>query len=326
MSFDYGKNDGIIVSGGAGFIGSNLAHKLIKTTSYKVYVIDNLCLGKIKNLISSERIEFIKLDLSNKNKTENVINEIYKKSIIKEVWHMAANSDIPAGVLNTEVDFQNTFLSTYNLFSSLETKELEKIHFASSSAIYGDHGTTKIMESTAPLFPISNYGSFKLASEAILSSFVEKNNAKLYIYRFPNVVGSPATHGVIYDFINRLLLNPSKLKVFGNGKQKKQYLHVDDLISAMLLISLKSFQKRNVFNIGSLDSGIEVCEIAKLIVEKFFNGAEIEYGKEKQGWIGDIPRFQYSLEKLLNLGWKPKFPTSRIAVQKAIDSIGKELI
>ena len=112
MSFNYAKNDGIIVSGGAGFIGSNLVRKLVDNTSYKIYVIDNLCLGKIKNLISSERIEFIKLDLSNKNKTENVINEIYKKSKIKEVWHMAANSDIPAGVLNPEVDFQNTFLST----------------------------------------------------------------------------------------------------------------------------------------------------------------------------------------------------------------------
>ncbi len=326
MSLNLIKNDGIIVSGGAGFIGSNLVRRLIENTLYKIYVIDNLCLGKIENLDISERIEFIDLDLSNKNKTKNAIKEISTKSKIKEVWHLAANSDIPAGVLNPEVDFQNTFLSTFNLFNCLDSKELEKIHFASSSAIYGDHGLTKISEKTAPLFPISNYGSFKLASEAILSSFVEKNDSKLYIYRFPNVVGSPATHGVIFDFINRLLLNPSKLKVFGNGKQKKQYLHVDDLISAMILISTKSAHKRNVFNIGSLDSGIEVCEIANLIVEKFFHGAELEYGKEKQGWIGDIPRFQYSLEKLLNLKWKPKYPTSKSAVLKAIESIGRELI
>ena len=316
-----------LITGAAGFIGSYLAKYLLQEGD-TVLGVDNFTLGKnetVYQLKQFDTFKFIELDLSSESSVEVLIKEFHYEKI-DVVWHMAANSDIPAGVLNPEVDFKNTFLSTFNLLNCVKTEHLEKIHFASSSAIYGDHGLTKITEETAPLFPISNYGSFKLASEAILSSFVEKNKSKLYIYRFPNVVGSPATHGVIFDFISRLLINPYKLKVFGNGKQKKQYLHVEDLISAMLIIRSKSNQKRNVFNIGSLDSGIEVSQIANLIVEKFFNEAELEYGKDKQGWIGDIPRYQYSIEKLLKLEWKPKYPSSRAAVLKAIDSIGKELM
>lgn len=318
--------NGIIVCGGAGFIGSNLIKKLLNIHNFTIFVIDNLLLGRIENLEKLDRVKFLNIDLSNFEETKNAINEIQSNYSIKEIWHMAANSDIPAGILNPDVDFKNTFLSTYNLINSLKTDELEKIHFASSSAIYGDHGAEKITEKTAPLFPISNYGSFKLASEAILSSFVEKNQAKLYIYRFPNVVGIPSTHGVIFDFISRLKLNPSKLKVFGNGRQKKQYLNVRDLIDAMFLINKKSYDKRNVFNIGSLDDGITVSEIAYLTVSILFDGAEVEFGNDNKGWIGDIPRYQYSIDKLLKLNWKPKYSSSKEAVIEAINSIGSQLI
>ncbi len=314
--------EGIIVSGGLGFIGTNLVEQLtLKETSH-IFILDNLRLGSKKNLVKSSKVSFINVDLSDKIKTKEALEKIQKVAKIKEIWHMAANSDIPSGITNPDIDFKDTFLTTYNLINNLDVVNLEKIHFASSSAIYGDHGEKKISEETAPLFPISNYGSFKLASEGILSAFVEKNHCKLYIYRFPNVVGTPATHGVIFDFIKRLSLDPNKLSVFGNGKQKKQYLHVNDLISAMFAIRLKSFQKRNVFNIGPLDEGIEVSEIAELTVSKFFNGAKIEYGNSDKGWIGDIPKYKYSVENLLKLEWEPTYPSSRSAVINAIESIG----
>ncbi len=319
------KKRGTIITGGAGFIGSNLIKKLLDTTKNKIFVLDNLRLGKKINLPDIDQIEFIEVDLSIENDVNSKLNFILEEYEIEEVWHLAANSDIPAGTKDPNVDFMNTFLSTFNLLNAIKNQDLKKFHFASSSAIYGDHGNKKIHENTAPLFPISNYGSFKLASEAILSSYVEKNNCNLYIYRFPNVVGAPASHGVIFDFINRLNLKPGKLVVFGNGTQKKQYMHVEDLISAMLKIRSCCFEKRNIYNIGALDSGIQVSEIAELTVSMLFEGAEIEYGNENRGWIGDVPKYEYSIDKLMSINWSPKYKSSKEAVKKSIVEIYEQL-
>ena len=315
----------ILVTGGAGFIGTNLVRRLLLDFEEKIIVIDNFRLGRKENLVNEERVIFYNIDLSNENDVNKLFIEIKRKFIIEEVWHMAANSDIPAGIKDPKVDFDNTFLTTYNLTKVLNNSFLKKFHFASSSAIYGDHGSLKIKESTAPLFPISNYGSFKLASEAILSSFIEKNECKLYLYRFPNVVGIPATHGVIFDFIFRLIDDPEVLNVLGNGKQRKQYIYISDLIEAMIIIKSKSLSKRNVFNIGPLDDGIKVEEIANLTVSKFFKGANIKFGDENRGWIGDIPKYKYSVKSLLSLGWTPEY-TSHEAVNKAIEDIANQLI
>ncbi len=315
----------ILVSGGAGFIGTNLVKKLLNDSEEKIIILDNLKLGKKENVIENDKVIFYNIDLSEENEVKKFFVNIKNKFSIHEVWHMAANSDIPAGIKDPEIDFKDTFLTTFNLLKNLNNFNLQKFHFASSSAIYGDHGVSKIKENTAPLFPISNYGSFKLASEGILSSFVEKNNCKLYLYRFPNVVGTPATHGVIFDFISRLILAPNELSVFGNGRQKKQYMHINDLIKAMFTIRSKSLNKRNVFNIGPLDEGLEVKEIANLTVSKFFKGAKIKFGKDIRGWAGDIPKYQYSVESLLALGCNPEF-SSKDAVIKAINDIGNQLI
>ena len=325
MSNLLSKNRAILVTGGAGFIANNLIKKLLISSKDKIIAVDNFRLGKIENVVKNSQVDFFKVDLSSKKEVKKFFEEIQIKYLIEEIWHLAANSDIPAGIKNSEVDFNNTFLTTFNIINFVNANFLKKFHFASSSAIYGDHGNLKIKENTAPLFPISNYGSFKLASEGVLSSFVEKNNCALYIYRFPNVVGTPATHGVIFDFISRLKLNPSELKVFGNGKQKKQYMYVSDLIEAMLIVRKNSDQKRNVFNIGSLDEGIEVSEIAKLAISRNFKNAIITFGDEGRGWIGDIPKYQYSVDKLLSLNWKPKYPTSKSAVVKAIKDISIQL-
>tara|TARA_B100000989_G_scaffold298354_1_gene287240 strand:+ start:6529 stop:7518 length:990 start_codon:yes stop_codon:yes gene_type:complete len=319
------KNKAILVTGGAGFIANNLIKKLLSSSKDKIIAVDNFRLGKIENVVKNSQVDFLKLDLSSKKEVKKFFEEIQKNYFIEEIWHLAANSDIPAGIKNSEVDFNNTFLTTFNIINFVDSDCLKKFHFASSSAIYGDHGNLKIKENTAPLFPISNYGSFKLASEGVLSAFVEKNNCFLYIYRFPNVVGTPATHGVIFDFISRLKLNPSELKVFGNGKQKKQYMHIYDLIEAMIIVRKNSDQKRNVFNIGSLDEGIEVSEIAKLAISRNFKNAIITFGEEGRGWIGDIPKYQYSVDKLLSLNWKPKYPSSKSAVVKAIEDISIQL-
>ena len=315
------KKDAILVAGGAGFIGINLIKELNKSKKdHKIIIIDNLILGNKENIPKNSNFKFINLDISEFKTFSSYIDKLNAAYSINEIWHLAANSDIPSGVKDLNVDYKNTFLTTLNIIKAFKKYNLKKLHFASSSAIYGDFGDKLISEESGPLMPISNYGTFKLASEAVLSSFVEDNNCKLYIYRFPNVVGSPASHGIIYDFVKRLYNDSSILEVFGNGFQKKIYLHVEDLLAAMLFINSNSNQKRNIFNIGPNDDGVYVKEIAENVAKKF-NCKKIIYGKTKQGWTGDVPKYSYLTSKIKHLGWVPKYKSSKEAINKAIIEI-----
>ena len=192
--------------------------------------------------------------------------------------------------------------------------------FASTSAIYGDLSNQELTESTGPLFPISNYGAMKLASEAIITAAVEKFLRRALLFRFPNVVGLPATHGVILDFIRRLRSDPDHLDVLGDGSQRKSYLHVTELVDAMLFIQSRVTKRVDVFNIGPTDAGIHVRDIARETVAAVAPGARLKFGTDNKGWVGDVPRFTYSTAKLSALGWTPKL-SSLEAVRRAIGEI-----
>ena len=255
-----------LITGGAGFIGSNLIKVLTKSFD-KLICIDNLSRGKKEYLKEVQNFHFIEEDLSNFNKIKKHIDLLQNQFEIEEVWHFVANSDIPSGVANADIDLKDTFLCSHSLCKCFEDSPPKKIIFASSSAVYGDMGDTLISESSAPLFPISNYGAMKLASEAYLSAWIEKHKSKLIIFRFPNVVGTPATHGVIHDFLKRLIKDKTSLKVLGNGLQMKPYLLCDDLIEIMIFLKNNLKNKRDVFNIGPSDSGVYVRDIAKIACE-----------------------------------------------------------
>jgi UDP-glucose 4-epimerase len=167
----------------------------------------------------------------------------------------------------------------------------------------------------------------KLASEATISAAAESYLERAVIFRFPNVIGVPATHGVIYDFINKLKNNRSTLDVLGNGTQQKSYLHVSDLISAMLFLKNQEFKQSNlnVFNIGPDDEGISVSQIADIVSNLIQNDVQITYGTADRGWVGDIPRFSYSTDKLKALGWLPTMNSER-AVEKAAKEIYAQLL
>ena len=294
----------VLISGGAGFIGSNLSKRLSNKFD-KVIIIDNLCRGKESYITEITNKVFLNINISNLKECKEKIETLYERFLIEEVWHLAANSDIPAGVEDIRVDLENTFLTTYSLVCCFKKRKPKRFFFASSSAVYGNLGDLRISENTGPLLPISNYGSMKLASEALLSSWVESNEVSLTIFRFPNVVGYPATHGIIYDFIRKLEKNNSQLNVLGNGKQKKPYLLMDDLIDAMLFIKNKNLEKRSIFNIGPEDDGILVSDIAKIVCEETNNQkAEIVFEENEAGWVGDVPRFFYDISKLKSIGWK----------------------
>lgn len=312
----------ILITGVAGFIGSNLARKFLAEQK-AVIGIDNLCRGSLANIASLQTnplFTFAQLDLCDLTAYEKCISDYLKNQAITEVWHLAANSDIPAGISDAAIDLRDTFMTTYNTLEIMKCHQLEVLAFASTSAVYGDLGERLLDEDIGPLFPISNYGAMKLASEALISASVESFLKRAYIYRFPNVIGTPATHGVILDFIAKLQKTPEQLEVLGNGSQKKGYLHVNDLIDAMLIIQERANDSINYFNIGAGDEGIYVRDIAQMVVQAVSPSAAIAYGQGDKGWVGDVPRFQYSVEKLKKLGWTPKL-SSEQAVRLAIEQI-----
>jgi UDP-glucose 4-epimerase len=311
-----------LVVGGAGFIGTNLVSGLL-ASGKRVAIIDNLSNGR-ESFLSGDptlaKTPLVVADVSNRAACEIAFDKIEKLGEIGEVWHLAANSDIPAGVSDPDVDHKDTFLTTFEILRAMQQRSIDTLHFASSSAIYGDLGMQALHEEIGPLFPISNYGAMKLASEAQISAAAESFLKHTSIFRFPNVVGVPATHGVILDFIRKLYAQPECLEVLGDGTQQKSYLHVSDLVDAMLLISQRHHSGVMPVNIGPIDDGVTVRFIAEAVASFVEPKARIVFGKGNKGWIGDVPRFTYSIDRLQSFGWRPTLG-SRDAVLRAIVEI-----
>lgn len=310
-----------LVFGGAGFIGSNLVRKLVELGE-DVLVYDDMSLGSRKNVEFLSEGEIIVGDINSSDDMKRlscIVDRIDSEKLT--IWHLAANSDIVSGINDSDVDFFKTFLTTKNILKFMKQHELRRICFSSTSAVYGDKGVNLIKETSGDLHPISNYGAYKLASEAIISAAREDFLLEALIFRFPNVVGTPATHGVILDFIEKLKINSQELIVLGDGSQQKSYLYVDDLISAMLLCSRKKHSDRlPIFNIGNIDNGTTVKHIAEYVVKYVSPSAKIKYGAEPRGWKGDIPKFYYDVSKIQKIGWSPKY-SSNEAVIKTIERI-----
>ncbi len=312
-----------LVTGAAGFIGSHLVDALLARGA-TVTGIDNLKLGRRENLapaLKHPAFKFYEADLNDPAACEKIIAD--QSVPFTGAWHMAANSDIRAGVADPDVDFQDTFLTTHNLLKLMREHKIPRLAFASTSAIYGDL-KQKLTEDIGPLFPISNYGAMKLASEAAISAAAESFLEQAWIFRFPNVVGSRATHGAIFDFIHKLKKNPAELEVLGDGTQEKPYFHVADLLDAMRFITDHATEKLNFFNIGTSDTVTMVKYLAETTVRAAAPAAKIRYTGGNRGWVGDVPKVDYSVEKLRKLGWSPRL-TSNQAVDRAVAEIVAEM-
>lgn len=309
----------ILVTGGAGFIGSHLCDVLI-ADGHNVTVVDNLVLGKVENiehLINNPNFRFFKEDLNN----GHAIDMIFMDGEFDMVYHLAANSDIQKGGKDPMVDYQLTFNTTFNVLQMMKKYDVKKFFFASTSAIYGE--TYDVLnEDYGPLKPVSNYGAGKLASEAFISAFASTYHIQTWITRFPNVVGERFTHGVIYDFIHKLQKNPNELEVLGNGEQCKPYVYVKDLVAGIQFVINNSNEPYNVYMLGS-DTRTKVKEIAAMVIEEMGLNASIRYTGGDRGWVGDVPEFRYDLTKVNNLGWKASYDSNG-AVRKAIQmALGK---
>lgn len=329
MSFATNENPKVsFVAGGAGFIGTSLVKKLISRGDV-VYVADNFSLGSrelFEKTFLDNSITILEADLSVSEDVSNVFDYIFnERTKIDEVWHLAANSDISSGVKDPSIDLKDTFMTTYEILKACSAYSVPKFNFASSSAVYGDWGSQPLIETMGPLRPISNYGAMKLASEAQICSAKESFLKQANIFRFPNVVGAPATHGVIFDLIDKLKESPLKLEVLGDGTQRKSYLHVTDLTDAMIFVSDAEIDhtQPTIVNIGCDDEGVTVRAIAEMIVRRCSPKAEIFFGDEERGWVGDVPRFKYDTSQLKGFGWLPKM-NSNEAIERAINEIAKE--
>lgn len=310
-----------MVVGGAGFIGSHLCDALL-ANGHKVVCVDNFSLGtkeNIRHLHENDKFTLYETDAADKNALDKVF-DMTKPEI---VYHLAANSDIQASAVNPDVEYRNTYTTTYNVLYCMRKYGIKKLFFASTSAVYGDKRDVILDENTPNLSPISYYGAAKLGSEALISAFTYMNDLCSLIFRFPNVIGPRLTHGVLFDFIRKLQKDGSHLEILGDGRQTKPYIYVTDLINAIIRFTLADDVKRtgvSLYNLG-VDGETSVTHIADMLCEEMgLNAVQYHYTGGEGGWKGDVPRFRYCIDKIHKEGWKAEY-TSDEAVRKTIQNV-----
>jgi UDP-glucose 4-epimerase len=307
----------VLVTGGAGFIGSHLCDRLLDQGS-SVWCIDNFHLGRRRNiahLAGNNSFRFIEMDVLDRP----ALSDVFAEAKFDAVFHMAANSDIAAGNADPELDLRLNHLTTTTVLETMRAHGVHRLFFASTSAIFGE--TSAILnEDFGPLHPISFYGASKLAAEGYVSVYANLFNIKSVILRFPNIVGERATHGVIYDFLRKLEKTPAELEVLGDGHQTKPYLYVADLIDAILLAWEKSTAPLAVYHAAGIGA-TSVREIADIVVAAAGTpNTQIRYKGGDRGWPGDVPNFSYDISRLQALGWQPR-RHSTDAVRFALEKI-----
>jgi UDP-glucose 4-epimerase len=307
----------VLVTGGAGFIGSHLIEALIANRD-DIVVLDNLSSGFAGNLPQRETgFKFVKADLKSFRDWKRVLQDV------SLVYHLAANPEVRVGEVDPSVHFQENLFATFKLLEAMRASaQTKSIVFASTSTVYGEPTQLPTTEDYGPLLPISTYGASKLGCEVLLSSYAYTHGLRALILRLGNCVGSRAKHGVVVDFIRKLKANQSTLEVLGDGTQEKSYIHIDDCVNATLFLKdhfLSSRERCTAYNVSSTDH-ISVKRIAQIVTQEMgldrvkinFTGG-VDGGR---GWLGDVKEMHLSIAKLQSLGWNPKL-NSEAAVRKA---------
>ena len=312
------RSKSFLIIGGAGFIGSHFVRKILSKND-KVIVLDNLSSGYF-NLISefenNSKFLFIEDDVLNWKNHKNLLNDI------DTIIHLASNADIAAALTDPTIDFFKGTLLTQAAAEMARVLKINQFLYASGSGVYGDYGDFVLDESSQELKPISPYGASKLAGEAILRAYSYMFDFKVACFRFGNVVGGNQTHGVGFDFLNKLRIDSNVLNVLGDGNQAKPYIHVSDVIEAVLLVKDLNIEGFQTFNVATTDSlkVSEIVELALKVANVKINEIDIKYQNLDRGWKGDVPVVKLDSSKLRNLGWSSKF-NSKEAMMKALISM-----
>ncbi len=308
----------VLVAGGAGFIGRHLCRELIHA-GHRVVCVDNFSLGTragIEPLMSVKAFGLYEADITDRERLE----QIFEVEEPEYIFQMAANSDIRASAANPDVEYRNTYSTTYELLNCMRKYHVKNLFFASTSAVYGDKRGVVLDENTPDLSPISYYGAAKLGCEALVSAYSYMNDIHSLVFRFPNVIGPGLTHGVIFDFIQKLGINPSRLEILGNGRQTKPYIFIEDLTDAILRFMITPASGVALYNVG-VSGETSVTAIADMLCEEMgLTDVVYQYTGGEGGWRGDVPRFCYSADKIHKAGWSARY-TSDEAVRKTIRGV-----
>lgn len=316
----------ILVTGGAGFIGSSLIRKLMHD-QYEVVVYDNLSTtnkSNLSGLINNDNCEFICADMLDPSTLLGAAEGC------EIVIHLAANPDVRLASKDSKIDFDQNVLATYNLLEVMrKSSTCKRIIFASSSTVYGEPTIMPTPESYPTTRPISLYGATKLACECLISGYCYMYTMTGIALRLANIIGPHSNHGVIFDFITKLSRTPKNLRILGNGKQNKSYLHIDDCVSA-LTVAQSLLENResdfDIFNVGSEDQ-ITVMEIAKIVIDELLLSDVVltfEGREDGRGWAGDVMEMLLDSSKFKQHGWKINY-TSKEAVIKSARRITRSI-
>lgn len=292
-----GKN--VLVTGGAGFIGSHVVDELLSQGAF-VTAVDNMSTGQpnvVQHHAKNKNYKFLKLDLLD-NKFDSMKGMDF-------VFHLAANADIRGGIKNTRIDLEQNVLATHNVLEAMRLNDVKGLAFSSSAAVYGTQQTFPTSED-APKMQTSLYGASKLSCEAFIEAYSLYYGITSSIYRFVSVVGERYPHGVAIDFYRKLRKNPNELEILGDGKQKKSFMYVKDCVAGIMAGVKGTKSGSEIFNLGQ-NYTITVNEVADLITaEMGLKGTRYRYTGGNIGWLGDQPVVLLSIDKIASKSWKPK--------------------
>lgn len=307
-------NEHLFITGGAGFIGSSLADRAL-SLGHKVTAFDNLSTGQmhfLKSASTNPNFKLIKGDIRELSQIEKALMDAKPDWVI----HFAANADVRFGLERTRRDLDYNTIGTWNVLESTRKSGCKKILFSSTGSVYGEPTVFPTPEDCP--FPIqtSLYAASKVAGENLISAYCHGFGMTGLVFRFVSILGPRYTHGHVFDFVKQLRANPKTLKILGNGKQNKSYLHINDLVDGLILTLGKAKPGFEVFNIGHDDSLI-VDDSASTIAAAMGLKPNFEHSGGERGWVGDSPRIQLDTAKLKKLGWSAKI-NLKTSVQETV--------
>lgn len=290
-----------LVTGGLGFIGSHLVDRLLDD-GWRVVVLDNLLTGRRSNLAQHKgnpRLKVVQGDIRD-------LETVSKCSRgCDAVFHLAAHALMRVSLRDHRADLEHNIVGTLNVLESMLANKVPDFVFASTSALYGEAEVTPTPETYSGI-QTSLYGAAKLAGEGYASAFAEFSPIKVWAYRFGTVLGERCRRGAVWDFSHKLMENPKKLEILGDGRQSKDYLFVKDCVDGIILGYEKGSSRVNIFNLG-LQEQTTVNELADLVIKEMgLSKVKKSYTGGARGWVGDNPVVYLSTKKIKGLGWKPE--------------------
>jgi len=297
------RGERFFLVGGAGFIGSHFTDRLLGDRAVRrVTLYDNFSSGRewhYAHHAGDDRLRVVRGDV----KDLPVLRAAMDGHDV--VIHLASNPDIARAATEPDVDFREGTFLTHHVIEAMRTTSAKRILYASGSGVYGDLGELEVTEDHGPLLPISTYGASKLAGEASIGAYSHMFGLSGCVFRFGNVVGPRQTHGVGFDFVRRLLKRPDTLEILGDGTQSKSYVHVDDVVDAVLLAHEKCPKQFEAYNVATGDyiTVREIAELALEVLELPPGGTRFIFGTGPRGWRGDVPVVRLDIRRIRALGW-----------------------